>query len=231
MKRLTLIISLLMVAILAFSACGKKDIDQSQNGDTTIGSEDGDKKDEDKTSPDDTRVSKIFTDLMSSKNYTMKYKAVIDMGDGNEVEMTSTMAVKGDQQAFITEMQGQESQTLLKDNKIYIIDHANKTVVIMGGVADGSGDTSILSPGDVDFSAPVYSDSGSEDFFGTVRDYEEYKSEGSSIRYYLDGKELVGMSFISSEGTMKWVIEELSDKVDDKMFEIPADYEKFDMGN
>ena len=239
MKRLTLITSLLMAALLAFSGCGNKDADQSQNGDTPPASEsvDGNNKDDDKASPDDTRLSKSFADVMNSKNYTIEYKSMVDMGDGKEVEMETTMAVKGDQQAFITEIEDQKSQTVIKDKKIYIIDHANKTVVVMNEVSSDTAEMDTLSPADVNLSNLVYTESGREDFFGDMRDYEEYKSGESRIRYYFDdddkddNRDLEGMAFMTSEGTMKWIIDDLSDKVDDKMFEIPADYEKFDMGN
>ena len=232
MKKLTLTASLLMAGLLVFSGCGNKDTDQSQTDGTPPASEstDGDKT-------DDTRLSKSFADLMNSKNYTMKYKSMVDMGDGKEVEMEATMAVKGDQQAFTTEIEDQKSQTVIKDKKIYIIDHANKTVVVMDEVSGDTAEMDTLSPADVNLSNLVYTESGREDFFGDMRDYEEYKSGESRIRYYFDdddkddNRDLEGMAFMTSEGTMKWIIDDLSDKVDDKMFEIPADYEKFDMGN
>ena len=240
MKRLTLITSLLMAALLAFSGCGNKDADQSQNGDTPPASEsvDGNNKDDDKASPDDTRLSKSFADVMNSKNYTIEYKSMVDMGDGKEVEMETTMAVKGDQQAFITEIEDQKSQTVIKDKKIYIIDHANKTVVVMNEVSSDTAEIDTLSPADVNLSNLIYTESGREDFFGNMRDYEEYKTGENRIRYYFDDdddkdddRDLQGMAFMTSEGTTKWIIDDFSDKVDDKMFEIPADYEKFDMGN
>ncbi len=240
MKRLTLITSLLMAALLAFSGCGNKDADQSQNGDTPPASEsvDGNNKDDDKASPDDTRLSKSFADVMNSKNYTIEYKSMVDMGDGKEVEMETTMAVKGDQQAFITEIEDQKSQTVIKDKKIYIIDHANKTVVVMNEVSSDTAEMDTLSPADVNLSNLIYTESGREDFFGNMRDYEEYKTGENRIRYYFgddddkdDDRDLQGMAFMTSEGTTKWIIDDFSDKVDDKMFEIPADYEKFDMGN
>ena len=233
MKRLTLITSLLMAALLAFSGCGTKDTDQSQTDGTppVSDSTDGAKN-------DDTRLSKSFADVMNSKNYTIEYKSMVDMGDGKEVEMETTMAVKGDQQAFITEIEDQKSQTVIKDKKIYIIDHANKTVVVMNEVSSDTAEMDTLSPADVNLSNLIYTESGREDFFGNMRDYEEYKTGENRIRYYFDDdddkdddRDLQGMAFMTSEGTTKWIIDDFSDKVDDKMFEIPADYEKFDMGN
>ena len=163
---------------------------------------------------------------------------MVDMGDGKEVEMETTMAVKGDQQAFITEIEDQKSQTVIKDKKIYIIDHANKTVVVMNEVSSDTAEMDTLSPADVNLSNLIYTESGREDFFGNMRDYEEYKTGENRIRYYFgddddkdDDRDLQGMAFMTSEGTTKWIIDDFSDKVDDKMFEIPADYEKFDMGN
>lgn len=232
MKRLTLITSLLMAALLAFSGCGTKDTDQSQTDGTPPVS---DSTDEAKN--DDTRLSKSFADVMNSKNYTIEYKSMVDMGDGKEVEMETTMAVKGDQQAFITEIEDQKSQTVIKDKKIYIIDHANKTVVVMNEVSSDTAEMDTLSPADVNLSNLIYTESGREDFFGNMRDYEEYKTGENRIRYYFDDddkdddRDLQGIAFMTSEGTTKWIIDDFSDKVDDKMFEIPADYEKFDMGN
>ena len=233
MKRLTLITSLLMAALLAFSGCGTKDTDQSQTDGTPPVS---DSTDEAKN--DDTRLSKSFADVMNSKNYTIEYKSMVDMGDGKEVEMETTMAVKGDQQAFITEIEDQKSQTVIKDKKIYIIDHANKTVVVMNKVYSDTAEMDTLSPADVNLYNLIYTESVREDFFGNMRDYEEYKTGENRIRYYFgddddkdDDRDLQGMAFMTSEGTTKWIIDDFSDKVDDKMFEIPADYEKFDMGN
>ena len=233
MKKLTLTVSLLMAGLLVFSGCGTKDTDQSQTDGTppVSDSTDGAKN-------DDTRLSKSFADVMNSKNYTIEYKSMVDMGDGKEVEMETTMAVKGDQQAFTTEIEDQKSQTVIKDKKIYIIDHANKTVVVMNEVSSDTAEMDTLSPADVNLSNLVYTDSGREDFFGNMRDYEEYKTGENRIRYYFDDdddkdddRDLEGMAFMTSEGTTKWIIDDFSDKVDDKMFEIPADYEKFDMGN
>ena len=233
MKKLTLTVSLLMAGLLVFSGCGTKDTDQSQTDGTPPVS---DSTDEAKN--DDTRLSKSFADVMNSKNYTIEYKSMVDMGDGKEVEMETTMAVKGDQQAFTTEIEDQKSQTVIKDKKIYIIDHANKTVVVMNEVSSDTAEIDTLSPADVNLSNLVYTESGREDFFGNMRDYEEYKTGENRIRYYFDDdddkddyRDLEGMAFMTSEGTTKWIIDDFSDKVDDKMFEIPADYEKFDMGN
>lgn len=91
MKKLTLTVSLLMAGLLVFSGCGTKDTDQSQTDGTppVSDSTDGAKN-------DDTRLSKSFADVMNSKNYTIEYKSMVDMGDGKEVEMETTMAVKGD---------------------------------------------------------------------------------------------------------------------------------------
>lgn len=238
MKKLSILLALMMSLLLALSGCGgdkagsngESNQDQEGLSDTKI--EDAD-TDQAETDADldllEGRLAKSFIDIMSSENFTMKYKSHMDMGGGNDVEMSIEIAVKPDAQAFISQIAGQESHTIIKDQKIHIIDHANKTVLVMKDVSSEAEDVDTLSPADLNVKSPAYVGDGKEDFYGVMRDYEEYKIEKESLRYYFDGDQLVGMAIDVDGQSIKWVIENISSGVDEKLFEIPQGYQVHEM--
>jgi len=79
----------------------------------------------------------------------------------------------------------------------------------------------VLEESDVDMGAFT---TGTKEIDGKTYDTEELIVEGASAIYCFDGDDLVYIisSFEGQEAVMKIV--EATDKVDDSLFEIPADY-------
>jgi len=73
-----------------------------------------------------------------------------------------------------------------------------------------------------------YSQSGTAEFMGEIRKFEEYRVEDGTIRYYFDSENLVGMEMKGTDHESVWYIEEFLDSVDISLFEIPEDYTTFE---
>lgn len=231
MKRFNIFLALLMAGLLAFAGCSKKDANENSGGETPS-TETEDQKDEGKAEGPagaEGKLSAVFLDVMKSGKYTIKYKTL--PGPGSTAEsFDMTLAKDGNMQAFTSNIGGEEQQTVMKDKKIYIIDHQNKMVSVMDDVSQNGTSGDALSPTDIDYAAPVFADSGQAEFMGQMRDYEEYKDDKGGIRYYFDGKDLIGMEMNNDGKVLQWQIEMFSGEVDKAMFDIPADYEVFNIG-
>lgn len=237
MKKLMILLSLILALSLGLSACGAKDDDSAKDADKdkapvsdNLEAEEEEEAATPSSDPLEGRLAKFFVETMASEKYSMKYRYSMDMGGGQMSDIVIELAVKPDAQAFVSDIAGQKSQTLLKDGKIYIIDHANKTILAMKDVSGEAVDADNLSPADFDTSGLTYVGDGKEDFFGVMRDYEEYKLEEESIRYYFDGEKLVGMAINVEGQSIQWLIEKFEKTVDESLFELPTGYEVHEMG-
>jgi predicted small lipoprotein YifL len=173
-------------------------------------------------SPSDTfgpKLSGAFVDLMKSGKYLMKYKTTMDF-EGKITEADLTFAVDGDKTATYIKGEGFESNMILRDDRIYMVDHAQKMIIEMAAPEDPDAEVE-----KIDTTGITFVDSGIEDGL----EYEEYSITNGTIRYYFDNKELVRIKSTSEGVTSIMEIEELSDKVTDDMFEIPLGYQKFMM--
>jgi hypothetical protein len=168
------------------------------------------------------RLAKVYTDMMQSGKYYMKYRAVFEM-QGQKEEAQMEVAVNGEDSAVKSSMSAGESHMVFKDNKSYLIDHSAKTIMVMESAEIEDKDAGIDTDG------LTYKDSGQEDFLGKTLPYEEYSIDDGSIKYFFDGKKLAGMKVIAEEMTQILEVIEISDKCPAEMFSIPESYQKQEM--
>ena len=88
----------------------------------------------------------------------------------------------------------------------------------------GSGTTSSVKDEKIDTLGITYAGKGKAELNGKEMDYEEYKTDKGTIRYYFDNKKLYAIIIKSGEIETTLVIIELSNKVSADMFEIPTGY-------
>lgn len=173
------------------------------------------------TTPD--LLSQKFVDIMKDGKYTMTVKLFATVGGKLEDVMEATMSMDGAAMASKIELgDSMTMSTVMKDGKMYIISHDMKTVMVMDASKQVPTDTP-QAP-EIKLDGIVYKGKGKADFLGKMLDYEEYTTEGGSIRYFFEGSELKGIenTFGSTKTLME--ISKLTDTVDDSMFTIPSDY-------
>jgi len=164
------------------------------------------------------RLAKAFNDLMASGKYYMKYRMNVD-GESIDAEI----AYDDDNFATKTVTGGIKSHMIIKDQKMYMIDPDARTVMIMSS-ADFEEDEE-----DLDYSGLVFIQDGQGDFLGQTLPYEEYSEDGTLVKYFFKGKELVGME-MNIDGMIQVLeIFELSGNIPAGMFDIPKDYEQLNM--
>lgn len=167
-------------------------------------------------------LSSAYVDMMKGNEYLMKYKFTMDYG-GQSMEVEATIAKKGEDMATISDMLGTETTTIIKDSKVYMVDHNSKTVTAMAQTPDES--AVAAGSGSINMDGVTYLGTGNED--GLV--YEEYSTSECKVKYYFDGKKLVKMAVDVNGQTMVMEILEMSKDVPDSMFEIPAGYQVIEM--
>lgn len=183
-------------------------------------------------SSDEQKLAKIYEDLNSSQSYYFQ----MERNSNNKI----IMAQKGDKTVIDQYSKEEENSTqshtttLIKDNNTYLILHDRKEYYVY---EENNVDQTILLDGikeimDKDFSR------GNEKVRGKKYNYEEYN--GSSIfmisntlnidenevktRFYFDKKDnLVYIKTINGEDTELLKIN-ITQDVDDSIFDIPSDY-------
>jgi hypothetical protein len=170
-------------------------------------------------------LSKSYIDIMESGNYYMAFRSTTTF-EGEMMESETMMTVSGDRTAMHSKSADTDTVMVMMDGKTYLIDHVNKTVMVMPmsmmedetAVPEVPETTEPVEVDDIE-----YIGSGKED--GLV--YEEYRTEsGTQIFYYFDGSDLKKIKTIDEEFESVMEILELSDNVSENAFEIPADYQQ-----
>jgi len=160
---------------------------------------------------------------MKDGKYTMTMKIFATVNGELEDVMETTMSMDGTAMASKIELgDSMTMSTVIKDGKMYLISHDMKTVMVMDASKQVPTDTP-QAP-EIKLDGIVYKGKGKADFLGKMLDYEEYTTDGGSVRYFFEGNELKGME--NSFENMKTLMEisKLTDTVDDSMFIIPSDY-------
>ena len=124
-----------------------------------------------------------------------------------------------------------ESATIVyKDGYTYLISHDEKMYMVMEGKDDETfDDMSIFTAEDLDKIKDEEYVSGKETIEGTEYFYEEYTDENEgTIRFYYSGDDLKYIKNIDGDDEELIKVNNISSKVDDSLFEIPADYEKIE---
>lgn len=166
-------------------------------------------------------LSSAYVDMMKSNEYLMEYKVTMEF-EGQTSEVKATVAVKGDDTAMTTNGQGVESTIIIKDDKMFMVDHASKTVTSLPQSEEvmPEMETETLNTEGIE-----YIRSGNED--GLV--YEEYSILDGTVKYYFDGKDLVRMTITIDGQETRMDILKMSKDVPGSMFEIPAGYQMIEM--
>lgn len=168
------------------------------------------------------RLAKAYTDMMEKDKYFMKYRTTIEI-EGESAETLIEVAYDGDDYAMKTMTDGIESHMILKEKKLYMIDHVEKMVLIINS-DDYDEDMDIETEG------LTFISDGTKDFLGKSYPYEEYSVADGTINYFFEGKKLVGM-IIDVEGLVQVLeILEMSENYPAGIFTIPADYEQQTLG-
>lgn len=206
MKKITAII-LGSVALFAFSVAPA--VSATKTNTKTVA----------KTAAASPKISKIFSDAMKSGKYYMKYTVISDMG-GQKMKTKGVTGVDGKTMAseMFMEQMNMKTKSIIKDNKMYMIDDAAKTYRVMPlqqeQQASGSGD----------YSAIKFTGSGTGTIEGKKLPYEEYSGNNVVMRYYIDGSKLYAIETKTSGASTVMIIDEFSTKAPAELFNIPQGY-------
>jgi len=164
-----------------------------------------------------TKTGKFYSRFADGRMY-MEYEMEME---GQVMSMIS--ATNGERTYSETKMGGASlGVNIMVGEDMYTIDHASKMVIKMSLQANAQTIASaVLEESDVDMGGFK---TGTREIDSKTYDTEELIVEGASAIYCFAGDDLVYIisSFEGQEAVMKIV--EATDKVDDSLFEIPADY-------
>ncbi|MDR0839908.1 MAG: hypothetical protein LBN26_00755 [Christensenellaceae bacterium] len=144
-------------------------------------------------------------------------------GGGQKTQASGSMAMDGNNIAITTETtaEGQKikAKIIIKDGTTYIIDDMSKTILIManagaemtGGIASDYSDIALVG-------------SGTGEINGKTLPYEEYASEGVTIKYYLEGGQVYGTESEYEGYKTVMIITNPSNKIPAGAFDLPAGY-------
>ncbi|NMC55607.1 MAG: hypothetical protein GYA50_00035 [Eubacteriaceae bacterium] len=150
------------------------------------------------------------------------YQMTITMtSEGQTIDMT--IAVKDKQTAIKMTSKGEELRIVLKDNKYYMINDAEKSMLVMSAETSGE-ETPDYS--EIFSESRTYTNKTDVTIDGKKLTCEEYKIADGSIKYYFDGKTLVRIDTTAGSVTETMNIKELKGTVDAALFNIPTDYQQ-----
>ena len=223
--QIVLIVSLALILVLSVTACGKKD--EVLTAGDVAGSNTEAKNDAKDTSK--SKTYKLFSQL--SEDYVLSLEGEEDLGDGEET-IVMTVAVKGKNicMDLLASESGQHYTVIYKDNKTYTILHEDKMYLVDDGKDEESfEDMQLFSAEDLDEIKDEEYTTGKEKIDGKEYYYEEYKDEdGNPQRFYFSGDDLKYIKTVDDTEETLIKVNKISSKVDDSLFDIPADYELFD---
>ncbi len=222
------ILAILLVAMMVFAlaACGNNETpqgnenipDTSQNTPTPEADEPTESSDPvDLSGYLSTKTGKFYSQFDDGRMY-MEYEMEME---GQKMSIIS--ATDGNKTYSETKIGGVSTGVSVMDGEyMYTIDHASKMVVKMALGADAQTvAASVIEESDVDMGDYK---TGTREINGKTYDTEEWIVEGASSIMCFDGNDLAYMigAFDGTEMIMKIV--EISNNVDDSLFEIPEDY-------
>ena len=200
------------------------DVSQPDNNDNVVADPDTQQDDEpiDLSGFLGTKTGKFYSQFADGRMY-MEYEMEME---GQIMSVIS--ATNGNKTYSETKMGGISVGASIMDGAdMYTIDHAGKMVIKMSLQADAqtiAGE--VLEESDVDMGGFKI---GTREIDGKTYDTEELLVEGGASIFCFDGDDLAYIigAFDGQEVVMKVV--EVSDKVDDSLFEIPEDYTLMEM--
>jgi len=149
-----------------------------------------------------------FIKTLRSDQYMIKYRTTTEY-EGKSYEVETTYAVSGGSISLVAG----DRATIVRDGKVYMLNHT---------------DRSILSWDVASADHPKRIDTERIEFVGSREEggliCEEYKTASSGMKLYFDGKSLVRMETSINKIDTNMNILEVSKKVPDSLFVVPADY-------
>lgn len=171
------------------------------------------------------RITDEIVRIMTSRMYTMETRTYVEFM-GREFEVGSTISKNGDEVAMKTDFGGMDTNLLMKEEKLYIISHDQKRMMVVKG-SDMSSVPGGQNP-DIELEGITYAGTGTGEFRGKNYSYEEYTLEKGMIRFYFEERRVVGMVYIMDKVEAQMEILSLEERVDDSMFELPVGYQVTD---
>lgn len=219
MKKMLAILYAVIFILGIFAGCSGNTTNTNSN--TTTNTTDSSGTSQTQTKSD--LLSTSYAEIMKSGKYFMHYTTKTTV-EGQTIEADTQMATDGSSMSMKTVANGINTHMIIKDKTVYVLNDADKTYYKMTISDTGSGTTSSVTDEKIDTSGIVYVGKGKAEFNGKVLDYEEYKTDQGTIRYYFDNGKLYAMVFKTEKTETVMLIIELSDKATADMFEIPAGY-------
>jgi hypothetical protein len=168
-------------------------------------------------------LSAGYVDIMKTGKFLIHYKASIT-NEGKKIEAEITTAIDGKNMANIMKASDLSTHTVFKDNTFYLLDDKNKTYFKMsaGQTQQSSQTENFENTTDL-----KYVGNGTGTVNGKTLPYEEYStSDGTSLRFFMDGKNLYAITSKTKDEQMEMIILELTGKIPDGMISIPSDYKQ-----
>ena len=233
-KILVLLLALMMV--FSFAACGSDEPAEDESGQQEQQEQQPDEQEPDEQQPEQQPPEDIPEELegyLATKTGKFYSQFADKMYMEYEMEMegqklTMITATSGDKSYSETIIGGVSTGVSIMDGEtMYVIDHASKMVIKMGLQADAQTIAgTIVEESDVDMGELK---EGTRKIDGKTYETEEWIIDGGASIMCFDGDDLVYMigAFEGEEAVMKII--EANDKVDEKLFEIPDDYQMMEM--
>ena len=216
MKKL---IAILLGVIMVFSlaACGGGGEEPAGGEEVNNQLENQEEQQQEEIPAASTKTLAYFHKFLSGGEYTMEMKT-----SAEGMEMTMKSACKGGMIYSESEYAGQKSIMVMKDGYQYIIDHSSKTVMKMQ-VVDNGAVMDMFADEATNYETAVAS--GVTEYSGKSYNYEEFTVEGETVQYLFDGNDLKIMkaNVMGTESVVEII--SLEKGADEKLFEIPEDYQ------
>lgn len=172
------------------------------------------------------KTYKFFKENLSGEEMYMKQKIKVDMPEGASEEGTAEFYKKGENLYSVSELAGAKQAVLLKDKVAYLIMIDQKSYMkIPSSDTEGMLDLENMRLDDIDYLKDYQITTGKEEVSGKSYSFEQFSKDGMKMTYYFNGGDLkfVKGEMLEGYSSLSEILE-YSNKVDDSVFEIPADY-------
>lgn len=206
------ILFLILILAVSMAACG------------------GSKDDSDIAASDDTQSAEAMDSLiqwMEGGTFSYDFKMIMEY-EGTTTEATGSMAMDNGNYAMSTETEvdgnAVKARTIIIDDKMYVIDDANKLIISMTSV---SADMTGGMP--TDYADMEKIDSGKGEVDGKTLPYDEYTIEGYKVKYYMDGDNVYAIESEAEGAKSTMIITNAKKSVSKDVFELPEGYQEMSM--
>lgn len=214
-KFIAIFLLLILIAAALFVFVGPKitsdkKSSEEQKTESVQNEEETEKAEDSSTGNLENHLGSDFIKTLKSGEYQIRYRTTT-VYDGKSFIVETTYAVSGDRIAMVSE----DRATIVRDNKVYMLNHSDKT--ILSWAVDHTSDNLKR----IDTEGLVYLGSSKE---GKLL-CEEYTTELTHIKLYFDGEDLVKMSPDMNRQDIIMEIIEVSEEAPESMFEVPTGYQ------